>query len=56
MKVVPQHFLVGEPHPIEWEDWIDETYPGLRDELRTDALTYKKVDWQQQAAYWESQV
>ena len=43
-------------HPIEWEDWIDETYPGLRKDLRADALTYRKVDWKAEAVYWESQV
>ena len=40
-------------HVLEWEDWIDTTFPGRRTELRVKALAYEKVDWKKQAVYWE---
>jgi len=43
-------------YPLEFEDWIDDTYPGLRADLRQKALLYEKVDWKTQAEFWESQV
>lgn len=31
--------------PLEWEQWVRESFGGLWDELRAKALTYEKVDW-----------
>jgi len=42
--------------PLEWEDWINQTYPGLWADLRTTALTYEPVDWKTQAELWESRL
>lgn len=30
--------------PLEWENFIDNRFPGRRDELRKKALTYEKQD------------
>ncbi len=43
-------------HPLEWREWVDETYPGRWDELNAKALAYGGVDWKTEAVYWESQV
>lgn len=34
--------------PLEWEDWVEERYPGLLNQLRGKALEYKKVDWRKE--------
>ena len=39
--------------PLEWEEWIEERWPGLWDHLKTKALTHAKVDWKAEAVYWQ---
>jgi len=34
--------------PLEWMDFIEETYPGRIRALREKALTYQKVDWKKE--------
>lgn len=36
--------------PLEWEQWVRESYGTLWDELRAKALTYEKVDWRAEVA------
>lgn len=42
--------------PLEWRTFIDIEYPDLLSELEADALSYRKVDWKEQAEYWETRV
>lgn len=31
--------------PLEWQDFVDERWPGRWDMLREIALSYERVDW-----------
>lgn len=32
-------------HPLEWEVWCEEMWPGRLEQLKTRALAYQRVDW-----------
>jgi HNH endonuclease len=49
-----KHHMYFTHHPLEWENWVEDKWPGRWDELKRLALTYEKVDWKTQAVYWES--
>lgn len=34
-------------HPAEWHAWVEARWPGLWDELREQAMTYRRVDWKE---------
>lgn len=36
--------------PLEWEEWVEEVFPGLWETLRAEALTYGRVDWKAKLA------
>lgn len=31
--------------PLEWQDWIEERFPGIWQQMRDRALTYERVNW-----------
>lgn len=31
--------------PLEWEEWVNERFPGRWTDLKAKALRYEKVDW-----------
>ena len=47
------HMRFGN-RPFEWEEWVEERWPGRWDALKTKGLTYASVDWKSQAEFWEA--
>lgn len=39
------HHTYYTHRPLEWEDWVRESFGTLWDELRVLALEYRSVDW-----------
>lgn len=39
------HHTYYTHRPLEWEDWVRESFGTLWDELRAEALEYRTVDW-----------
>ena len=35
-------------HPVEWENWLEDKWPGRLQQVKTRALKYERVDWQQE--------
>jgi 5-methylcytosine-specific restriction endonuclease McrA len=39
------HHVYYTHRPLEWQEWVEDRFPGRWDELKQQALSYERVDW-----------
>lgn len=39
------HHVYYTHRPLEWQEWVEQRFPGRWEDLRRVALSYDRVDW-----------